>query len=131
MAGRGKFFELLDFPKFGYPDVVNMDPIQTSHNLIERLAGPGGFMSYGSIWPRMDLIVSGRADEKYIEDQFSAYEAGWKNKSIQDVVRRLIKFFAGRGRWYPHPPKPLKVAGFWFKPSIKASGSSTAKPMPF
>lgn len=118
MSGRGKFFELLDFPKFAYPGVTGMDPIQTSYNLIERLGG-GGFMSYGQIWTRMDSIVGGRVDEAYLKAQFSAYGADWKNASIQDVARLLTRFFGGRGRWYSHPPKPTKVLGFWFKPSIK------------
>jgi len=118
MAGRGKFFELLDFPKFAYPTIVDMDAVQTSNNLRDRLGGKG-FMSYGQIWPRMDHIVSGLATEAYIKGQFSAYGDDWKNASIQDVVRLLLKFFNGRGRWYPHPPKPTKILGFWFKPSIK------------
>ena len=118
MTGRGKFFELLDFPKFAYPGVVGMDPIQTSYNLIERLGG-GGFMSYAQIWPRMNHIVSGRADEAYLEAEFNAYEAAWKNGSIRDVARLLARYFGGKGRWYPHPAKPTKVLGFWFKPSIK------------
>jgi hypothetical protein len=115
---RGKCFELLDFPKFAYPSVVRMDPVQTSYNLIERLSG-GGFMSYGQIWPRMSRIVAGSATDKFIETEFSAYADEWKNNSIQDVARLLRGYFKGRGRWYPHSPKPRKVLGFWFKPSIK------------
>jgi hypothetical protein len=118
MAGRGKYFELLDFPKFAFPSVVGMDVAQTSYNLRDRLGGQG-FMSYGQIWPRMDPIVGGYASESYIESQFSAYSDEWKNKSIRDVVQLLRQYFNGRGRWYPHPPKPTKVLGFWFKPSIK------------
>jgi hypothetical protein len=45
MAGRGKYFELLDFPKFATPSVVGMDAVQTSYNLLDRLGGQG-FMSY-------------------------------------------------------------------------------------
>jgi hypothetical protein len=118
MAGRGKYFELIDFPKFAYPSVVGMDAVQTSYNLRDRLGG-GGFMSYGQIWPRMVPIVSGFATESYIQTQFSAYGDDFKNKSIQDVVRHLRQYFGGRGTWYPYPAKPSKVLGFWFKPSIK------------
>ncbi len=70
MPGRGKIFELLDFPKFAYPSVVGMDAAQTSQNLIERLGG-GGFMSYTSIWPRMAAIVEGRATEAFIENEWN------------------------------------------------------------
>jgi hypothetical protein len=118
MAGRGKFFELLDFPKFAFPSVVGIDAVQTSYNLIERLGGKG-FMSYAQIWSRMGLIVSGHATESYIQSQFNAYGDDWKNASIQDVVRQLRQYFGGRGTWYPYPAKPSKVLGFWFKPSIK------------
>jgi hypothetical protein len=118
MAGRAKFFELLDFPKFATPTVLGMDPIQTSFNLLDRLGG-GGFMSYASIWSRMDLIVAGMASESFILEQFSPYEDDWKNDTLQDVVRLLRQHFNGRGRWYALSQKPTKVAGFWFKPSIK------------
>jgi hypothetical protein len=118
MAGRGKYFELLDFPKFAYPSVVGMDAAQTAGNLIERLAGQG-FMSYSMIWPRLEPIVGGYATESFITSEFSPYEEDWKNNSIQDVVRLLKQHFGGRGRWYRHPVKPTKVLGFWFKPSIK------------
>jgi hypothetical protein len=118
MAGRGKYFELLDFPKFAYPSVVGMDSGQTANNLIERLAG-GGFMSYGMIWSRLEPIVGGYATESYITTEFSPHEEDWKNNALQDVARLLKQHFGGRGRWYKHPQKPTKVLGFWFKPSIK------------
>jgi hypothetical protein len=86
MAGRGKIFELLDFPKFAYPSVLRMDASQTSQNLIERLGG-GGFMSYSSIWPRMAAIVEGRATETFIQEEFGFYSDDWKNDSIRDAVR--------------------------------------------
>jgi hypothetical protein len=118
MTGRGKTFELLDFPKFAYPSVVRMDAAQTSQNLIERL-GSGGFMSYSSIWPRMAAIVEGHATETFIENEFGFYSEGWKNESIRDAVRLLRKHFGGRGTWYSLPTKPIFVLGFLFKPSIK------------
>jgi hypothetical protein len=118
MAGRGKYFELLDFPKFAYPSVGGMDAAQTANNLIERLAGKG-FMSYAMIWPRLELIVSGRATEAFITSEFSPHAEEWKNKALQDVARLLKSHFGGRGRWYRHPLTPTKVLGFWFKPSIK------------
>jgi hypothetical protein len=118
MAGRGKYFELLDFPKFAYPSVARMDAAQTAGNLIERLAGQG-FMSYSMIWSRLEPIVAGYATESFITTEFCPYEEDWKNNSIQDVVRLLKQHFGGRGRWYRHPQQPTKVLGFWFKPSIK------------
>lgn len=118
MAGRAKYFELLDFPKFAYPSVVGMDAVQTSFNLIERLGG-GGFMSYSQIWPRMGVIVGGGATEAYIATEFNAYSDRWKNESIRDAVRLLKKHFGNRGTWYPFTTKPKKILGFWFKPSIK------------
>lgn len=118
MSRRAKLFELLDFPKFAMPTVVSMDPVQTSFNLRDRL-GSASFMSYGSIWNRMEIIVSGLASDGYIQSQFNQYDTDWKNNSIQDVVRLLRQHFSGRGRWYALPQKPAKVLGFWFKPSIK------------
>lgn len=118
MAGRGKYFELLDFPKFAYPGVVRMDVVQTSYNLIERLGG-GGFMSYCQIWPRMGDIVGGWASDEYISSQLGPYADEWKNESIREAARLLKQYFGGRGKWYPFSQKPKKVAGFWFKPSIK------------
>lgn len=122
MAGRGKYFELLDFPKFAYPSVVGMDAALTANNLLERLAG-GGFMSYQMLWPRLEPIVAGLATDSYIKTAFSPYsddpKQAWKNVAIQDVARLLRDHFGGRGRWYRHIEKPKKVLGFWFKPSIK------------
>lgn len=118
MAGRGKVFELLDFPKFAYPSVVGMDAALTSQNLIDRL-GSGGFMSYSAIWPRMASIIGGHADEAYIQHEFGFYEESWKNESIRDAARLLRKHFGGRGTWYSLPTKPIFVLGFLFKPSIK------------
>lgn len=115
---RAKYFELTDVTKFAFPSVVGMDAAQTAANLIERLGG-GGFMSYGMIWPRMNIIIGGRASPQYVEDQFSPYEDDWKNVSIQEVVNLLSQHFDGRGNWYPFPMRPKKVLGFWFKPSIK------------
>jgi hypothetical protein len=118
MAGRGKFFELLDFPKFAYPSVIDIDAGLTANNLIERLVGKG-FMSYGMIWSRLGPIVSGHASDSFITSEFSPYDDDWKNDNLQDVARLLKKHFGGRGRWYRHPQQPTKVLGFWFKPSIK------------
>jgi hypothetical protein len=118
MAGRGKVFELLDFPKFAYPSVVGMDAALTSQNLIDRL-GSGGFMSYAAIWPRMTAIVGGHADEAFVEKEFGFYDENWKNESIREAVRLLRKHFGGRGTWYSLPTKPIFVLGFLFKPSIK------------
>ena len=54
------------------------------------------------------------ATEAFIKAEFSAYGDDWKNASIQDVVRLLLKFFNGRaGDGIPHSPKPTKVLGFW------------------
>lgn len=118
MVGRGKYFELLDFPKFAYPSVLSMDSVLTANNLIERLAGKS-FMSYGMIWPRLETIVAGYASEAFIISEFSRYDADWKNENLRDVARLLRGYFGGRGRWYREPTGPTKVLGFWFKPSIK------------
>jgi hypothetical protein len=118
MAGRGKYFELLDFPKFAFPSVIGMDAAQTAGNLIDRLAGKS-FMSYSMIWSRLEPIVAGHATESFIISGFNRYEDDWKNESLQGVARLLKAYFGGRGRWYRHPPRPTKVLGFWFKPSIK------------
>lgn len=118
MSGRAKYFELLDFPKFAYPSVIDMDAALTASNLLERLGGKG-FMSYAQIWSRMNVIVSGRATKTFIDENFRAYSDDWKNTSIQEVVQLLSNHFGGRGTWYPFSLKPKKVLGFWFKPSIK------------
>lgn len=118
MAGRRKFFELLDFPKFAHPSVLNIRADATAMQLRERLGG-GGFMSYGQIWPCVDPIVRGLATEAYILNAFSAYRASWKNENIRNVARLLCKVMGGKGTWYPEPTAPIYVLGFWFKPSIK------------
>ena len=78
MAGGGKFFELIDFPKFAAPSVLEMDVSRTAANLISRLTGRS-FMSYAGIWTRMPLIVEGFASERFICDEFSIYDDEWKN----------------------------------------------------
>lgn len=118
MRGRGKTFELLDFPKFAAPSLLQIDAGMTSVYLTDRLGGKS-FMSYAQIWPRMLAIVGGFATDDFIDSQFNAYEDDWKNESIRDVVRLLKEHFGGRGVWYPMSSKPLHVVGFWFKPSIK------------
>ena len=118
MVERGKLFELLDFPKFADPSVLNMRADQTALRLGERLGG-GGFMSYGAVWPRLEMVVRGCATETYIINTFRSYRESWKNESIRDVVRLLRNALGGRGTWYPEPTAPKFVLGFWFKPSIK------------
>lgn len=118
MVGRGKYFELLDFPKFAYPSVLSMDSALTANNLRERLAGKS-FMSYSMIWPRLEMVVAGYATESFIISEFSRYEDDWKNENLREVTRLLRAYFGGRGRWYREPSRPTKVLGFWFKPSIK------------
>lgn len=119
MAGRGKSFQLLDFPKFAMPTVTNMDAALTSLNLIDRLGGKS-FMSYAPIFARLGDFVSGAGSESYIASHLSPYSEPWKNESIQEAGRLLANYFGSRGgRWYPHSSKPIRVLGFWFKPSIK------------
>jgi hypothetical protein len=77
MAGRGKYFELLDFPKFADPSVLTLQAAPTALQLRERLGG-GGFMSYNQIWPRFDMVVRGFATETYIVNTFRAYRDSWK-----------------------------------------------------
>ncbi len=119
MARRTKTFELLDFPKFAVPSVLQMEAAQTAISLVERLASPGGFMSYGPIWSRMQDIVEGYANDAFILSEFNSYADDWKNATVQEAVRLLRSQFGGRGRWYPWPTKPIRVLGFSFKPSIK------------
>lgn len=118
MASRGKFFELIDFPKFARPSISIIQPALTAAELIERLGG-GGFMSYNQVWPRVGDVIRGKATDDFILQTFKSYKASWKNESIRDVVRLLRKYFGGKGTWYPEPSKPKFVLGFWFKPSIK------------
>jgi hypothetical protein len=118
MARRGKFIELLDFPKFAHPSVLSLRADATALQLSERLSG-GGFMSYGAIWPRVGMVVRGLATEIYIINTFRSYGDSWKNETLRDVVRLLRSVFGGKGTWYPEPSTPKYVLGFWFRPSIK------------
>jgi hypothetical protein len=118
MPSRGKYFDIFDFPKFGRPNVIDIDPAQTAREVSLRL-GDGGFMSYGSVWPHMGRAVSGRLSPAVIEAMFSFYRDEWKNENLREVLTLLRDFFGGRGTWYPMPSKPIYVLGFWFKPSIK------------
>ncbi|QND71277.1 hypothetical protein [Tardiphaga robiniae] len=118
MAGRGKYFELLDFTKFAFPSVIGMDAAATANNLVERLGG-GGFMSYGPIWSRLNPIVAGYATDAFIASEFSFHSEEWANDAMREVARLLRQYFNGRGRWFQYPQRPSKVLGFWFKPSIK------------
>lgn len=118
MASRGKFFELLDIVKFARPDVLSLRPAPTALVLTERLGG-GGFMSYGKMWSRIEVIVRGLASDEFIEATFSAYKDEWKNKSIQEAFRLLRDHMNGNGNWYRAPAVPTYVLGCWFKPSVK------------
>lgn len=104
---KGKFFELLDFPKFAAPDVLKLAPEATARALVERLSG-ASFMSYGAMWPRMDLLVRGLASDDFIRSNFSFYADDWKNKSIRSAFLstqergshfRLMTFDFSRGEF--------------------------------
>lgn len=118
MAGHGKYYELLDVPKFALPHVLALQAEPTSFNLAERTVG-GGFMSYGQIWPRFDLIVKGYATDDFIASSFTAYEADWKNNAIREAFRLLRNHFGGKGNWYRLQNARTYVLGCWFKTSIK------------
>jgi len=118
MAGRGKTFELLDFPKFALPSLKEIDAAQTSLMLVDRLAGKS-FMSYVPVWGNLDKIAAGQATDSFVERELQPYTEDWKNEAIRDVVRLLRRYFSGRGKWYGHAAQPIHVHGFWFKPSIK------------
>jgi hypothetical protein len=118
MAGHGKYYELLDVPKFALPNVLAIKPELTTLNLVERTVS-GGFMSYGSIWPRFDVIVRGFATDDFIDNSFSFYKTDWKNKSIRTAYRLLRDHFCGKGSWYRLPSTRTHVLGCWFKSSIK------------
>jgi hypothetical protein len=115
---RGKCFELIDVVKFALPNVLRLEAAATSYNLAERVAG-GGFMSYGAMWSRIDVLVSGRASDDFVETTFSFYQDDWKNEQIREAYRLLRDRFGGKGRWYGISHAPIYVLGFWFKPSIK------------
>src|ERR1051326_8271150 len=118
MAGHGKFYELLDVPKFALPDVLTIQAQPTAFNLAERAVG-GGFMSYGQIWSHFDLMVRGLATDEFIETAFTAYKDDWKNKAIRVAFRLLRDHFGGKGRWHKMPKDRKFVLGCWFKTSIK------------
>ncbi len=118
MAGHGKSYELLDMPKFAAPDVLTLRAQPTAFNLMERVGG-GGFMSYGQIWPRFDVIVRGFATDDFIDTSFTSYKAEWKNKAIRAAYRLLRDHFGGKGQWYPMPSASTYVLGCWFKRSIR------------
>jgi hypothetical protein len=114
----GKYYELLDMPKFAAPDVLTLRPQPTAFNLLERIGG-GGFMSYSQIWPRFDVMVQGFATDEFIDSSFTAYKAEWKNKAIQAAYRLLRDHFGSKGRWYGVPFVCTFVLGCWFKTSIR------------
>jgi hypothetical protein len=118
MAGHEKYYELLDIPKFARPNVLTLQALSTASNLAERLIG-GGFMSYGQIWPRFDLVFKGLITDEYIKSEFAAYKDGWKNRAVQDAFRLLRDQFHGKGNWYPISNVRQYVLGCWFKTSIK------------
>jgi hypothetical protein len=118
MAGHGKYYELLDVPKFALPDVLTLQAQPTALNMAERVVG-GGFMSYGPIWSRFDVIVKGLATDDFIDSSFTAYKAEWKNKAIRAAYRLLRDYFDGKGTWYRMPNVRTFVLGCWFKTSIK------------
>lgn len=118
MAGHGKYYELLDMPKFALPHVLALQADPTSHNLAERVLS-GGFMSYGQIWPRFDLMVKGYATDDFIASSFTSYEADWKNNAIRVAFRLLRDHFGGKGNWYRIQNVRTYVLGCWFKTSIK------------
>jgi hypothetical protein len=118
MAGHGKYYELLDMPKFAAPDVLTLKAEATAFNLMERVGG-GGFMSYGQIWPRFDVLVRGFASDAFIDASFAAYKAEWKNNAIRAAYRLLRDHFGGKGQWYRMPIARIYVLGCWFKTSIR------------
>jgi hypothetical protein len=116
--GHGKYYELLDMPKFALPDVLTLKAEPTAFNMAERTAG-GGFMSYGQIWPRFHIAVRGLASDDFIDGSFTAYKDEWKNKAIRIAYRLLRDYFGGKGNWYRMPNARTFVLGCWFKTSIK------------
>jgi hypothetical protein len=87
MAGRAKYFELLDFPKFAYPSVVGMDAVQTSFNLIERLGG-GGFIDVSERDKGKGRILSPHAIPPDEAISFQEFD---------DAVRLFVKALALAG----------------------------------
>ena len=58
MAGRGKYFELLDFPKFAYPSVVGMDQVLITATLVLSGTSSAGTPPIASKAPTRPLIQS-------------------------------------------------------------------------
>lgn len=120
MATR-KHFELLDCPKFAFPNLTDIDVVATAANILERLQGKG-FLNYGQIWSRMGDIADGLVNDDYLAHHLNGYSVEWKNENLQAVARLLAGQFGGKGRWYKVGQVPIEVLpGAYFKPSIRGT----------
>ena len=116
-----KHFELLDCPKFAFPNLTDIDVVATAANILERLQGKG-FLNYGQIWSRMGDIADGLVNDDYLAHHLNGYSVEWKNENLQAVARLLAGQFGGKGRWYKVGQVPIEVLpGAYFKPSIRGT----------
>jgi hypothetical protein len=106
-----KYFEALDVPRFAVPNVLDLDPIRTSANIRERLAGKG-FMSYDPLWTRMKKITSEPVSEADIEKW-------WNSKTLIYAMTTLNLGYGQEGSWYGFKRIPRDVLGVMMKPSVK------------
>jgi len=119
MTDTRRVFELLDVPKFAYPSVIEMDPVQTASNILDRING-GVFMSYARPVGLLPRIVKNQITQDEIAGMFKSYKHEWKNANQRDVAAALYAEFSGKGVWYPIQSRQAQIfEGLWFKPSIK------------
>lgn len=118
MTDARRVFELLDVPKFAYPSLSELDPVQTAYNIRERLNGRS-FMSYTQPLSLVPRIVRNEITPVQIA-KLSSYSDEWKNVNVREVAMALYNEFGGKGVWYPVPARPTQVfEGLWFKPSVR------------
>lgn len=117
-----KVFEALDIARFARPSVLDLDPMLTSIELRERLAGKG-FMSYEPLWPRIADIA-----RRNVTD----FEIGswWNSATLISAMITLRDEYGRAGTWYGFKRTPRKILGLLFKPSVRgvlfANGMPTA-----
>ncbi|CAN2533515.1 hypothetical+protein [Methylocapsa aurea] len=119
MSDSRRVFQLLDVPKFAYPSLSELDPIQTANNILDRLHGKS-FMSYSRPLGLMPKIVRGEITSADIPSMFTSNKEEWKNVNQREVAKSLYDSFGGKGAWYPVSSKEIQVfEGLWFRPSVK------------
>ncbi len=100
MSDSRRVFQLLDVPKFAYPSLSELDPIQTANNILDRLHGKS-FMSYSRPLGLMPKIVRGEITSADIPSMFTSNKEEWKNVNQREVAKSLYNSFGGKGAWLP------------------------------